>query len=244
MTSIVKTNNNLGIMRDDVVKKIFNGESDTSKELIATLIEETTNHRYKKKDILESMVMLSNNIGYNINTIDSETDTILKSNDLYVNIEYNTRHYRELDIKNNSYICNIVLKQIKSKNDYKKVKPVIQININNYDLYKKDKIIYNSVLMDKNIKKERPNNFIEIYDINLEKIRKRDYNKREEREYNRLKEILYFLTSNNKEELEELYKEDKLMEKVMSEVLDINDEIDRLFFYNKKELGRNRVRNN
>ena len=227
-------------IKDSVVKKIFSGDTESSRMLIASIIEEVTNHEFLKEEIFESMVMDNNYVAYNINTVNSETDTLLHTNDIVVNFEYNASHYRELDIKNNVYICNLVLKQIRRSKDYSKVKRVIQINLNNYNLFKDREFVHCSTYMDKKTKKIRPNNISEIYDINLAYLREIDYNKIKEGEYGELNKLLYFLVNNDKEILDSLYGEDKLMEDIKKKIEQVTNDLDYLFYYDRKELEQMR----
>jgi predicted transposase/invertase (TIGR01784 family) len=228
------------LLKDNVVKKIFSGDTESSRELIARLIEETTNHEYKREDILESMVMENPYIAVNSHGVNSEVDTFLSTNDVMVNIEYNTTHYRELDIKNNSYVCNLTLRQIVTYKDYSNVKKIIQINLNYYDLFGDNEFIHDSVYIDKKTKKIRPNNITEIFDINLELLRKMDYNNIEEGEYGELKKSLFFLINNDKKALGIVYRDDHIMEEIMKKIKVITNDLDELFYYDKKELEKQR----
>jgi predicted transposase/invertase (TIGR01784 family) len=156
-----------------------------------------------------------------------------------VNIEYNTTHYRELDIKNNSYVCNLTLRQIVTYKDYSNVKKIIQINLNYYDLFGDNEFIHDSVYIDKKTKKIRPNNITEIFDINLELLRKMDYNNFEG-EYGELKKSLFFLINNDKKALGIVYRDDHIMEEIMKKIKVITNDLDELFYYDKKELEKQR----
>ena len=228
------------LLKDNVVKKIFSGDTKSSRMLIARVIEEVTDHEFREEDILKSMIIDNSHVSYNIHTVNADVDTLLHTNDIIVNFEYNTSHYRELDIKNNAYICNLVLRQISSYKDYSSVKRVIQINLNNYDLFNDKEFIHASVYMDKKTKRIRPNNISEIYDINLEVLRKIDYNKINKEEDRELKRLLYFLINNNKLVLNSLYRKDKLMEDIMKKIEQVTNDLDYLFYYDKKELERQR----
>ena len=228
------------LLKDSIVKKIFSGDTESSRRLIASVIEEVTNHEFTKEEILKSMVMTNNYVAYNMHTVNGEVDTLLETDDIIVNFEYNTSHYKELDIKNNSYVCNLVLRQIKTSKDYSLVKRVIQINLNNYNLFKDKEFIHASVYMDKKTKKIRPNNISEIYDINLALLRKMNYNEIEKGEDKELKKLLYFLINNDKKVLTSLYRRDKLMEEIMKKIEQVTNDLDYLFYYDRKELERQR----
>ena len=210
----VKEKVEVELLKDSVVKKIFSGDTESSRMLIASIIEEVTDKEYKKEDIVKNMVIENPYVSNSIKTVNSEVDTLLHTDDIEVNIEYNYYHSKNVDYKNNTYICKLILRQVRNSGEYSKMKKVIQINLNNYDLFKDKEFLHSSVYMDRKTKRIRPNNISEIYDINLALLRKIDYNKIEEGEYGELKKLLYFLVNNDKDILNSLYGRDKLMEDI------------------------------
>ena len=157
-------------------------------------------------------------------------------NDKYINIEINYNNKRIVTIKNNIYLYNIILRQIGKSRDYKNILSVIQININNYDLFKEGEFIYKSQMVETRYNKVR-DEMITIYDINLDYLKKIDYTKIIERNYN-LEKILYIFICNDDKELDYIYKGDKTMEKVREDFDHIKAALDELLYYNPEELER------
>ena len=114
-------------------------------------------------------------VNVNKNVKNQEVDVIYDTDDNYVNIEINYQNSQDLQIKNNAYIAQLYLKQIKPGENYPKIKPIVQININNYDYYKKKKFIYHSYVMEEEYHLARDKN-IEIFDINVDLLTEIDYN--------------------------------------------------------------------
>ena len=234
----VKEKVEVELLKDSVVKKIFSGDTESSRMLIASIIEEVTDKEYKKEDIVKNMVIENPYVSNSIKTVNSEVDTLLHTDDIEVNIEYNYYHSKNVDYKNNTYICKLILRQVRNSGEYSKMKKVIQINLNNYDLFKDKEFLHSSVYMDRKTKRIRPNNISEIYDINLALLRKIDYNKIEEGEYGELKKLLYFLVNNDKDILNSLYGRDKLMEDIKKKIEQVTNDLNYLFYYDKEELER------
>ena len=78
---------------------------------------------------------------------------------------------------------------------------------------------------------------ITIYDINLDYLKKIDYTKIIERNYN-LEKILYIFICNEKEKLDYIYKGDSVMEKIREDFDHIKAALDELLYYNPEELER------
>ena len=87
----------------------------------------------------------------------------------------NSSKSKNYERKNNSYICQLVLRQTRKALDYKnKYKKVYQINMNTYPVTDDRTIIRSRVLDDERYLKIHP--IFEIFDINLVKLCERDYN--------------------------------------------------------------------
>ena len=221
-------------INDKVIKKILNSEKRECREYLARIISGVLNIRVK--DIIDNIELIEPDISSNINSVDSKVDSIYKVDDKYINIEINYNNKRIVTIKNNIYLYNIILRQIGKSKDYKNVLSVIQININNYDLFKEGDFIYKSQMMDTKYKKKR-DEMITIYDINLDYLKKIDYTKIIERNYN-LEKILYIFICNDNKELDYIYKGDKIMEKVREDFDHIKAALDEMLYYNPEELER------
>ena len=221
-------------INDKVIKKILNSEKRECREYLARIISGVLN--ISEEDILDNIELIEPDISSNVNSVDSKVDSIYKVDDKYINIEINYNNKRIVTIKNNIYLYNIILRQIGKSKDYKNVLSVIQININNYDLFKEGDFIYKSQMMDTKYKKKR-DEMITIYDINLDYLKKIDYTEIIERNYN-LEKILYIFICNDNKELDYIYKGDKIMEKVREDFDHIKAALDEMLYYNPEELER------
>jgi predicted transposase/invertase (TIGR01784 family) len=67
-----------------------------------------------------------------------------------------------------------------------------------------------------------------------------DYNNIEEGEYGELKKSLFFLINNDKKALGIVYRDDHIMRDIMKKIKVITNDLDELFYYDKKELERQR----
>ena len=94
------------------------------------------------ESIKDNIELIEPDISSNINSVDSKVDSIYKLDNKYINIEINYNNKRIVTIKNNIYLYNMILRQIGSSKEYKDIKSVIQININNYDMFKEGRFLY------------------------------------------------------------------------------------------------------
>ena len=162
-------------------------------------------------------------------------DTIYSDDEEYINIEINYNYSKSLIVKNNIYVYHMILRQVKKSTDYDNISPVIQININGYDLFKRGKFIYKSELREVSINEKR-DNMITIYDINLDYLRNISYNKIKKGIIYDLEKILYIFVCDNKELLDNIYKGDNVMNKVRDDFDVITYENDSVLYYNPEDL--------
>jgi predicted transposase/invertase (TIGR01784 family) len=217
-----------------VVKKILNSEKEECREYLVRIISGVLN--VDIETIRNNIELIEPDVSSNINSVDSKVDSIYKTKDNYINIEINYNNKRIVTIKNNIYLYNMILRQIGRSKEYNNVLPVIQININNYDIFKEGRFVYESKIREKENGKVR-DEMITIYDINLEYLKKIDYNEIIEGNYN-LEKILYIFICNNKEELDYIYKGDEVMEKIREDFDYIKQALDDMLYYNPEELER------
>ena len=143
-------------------------------------------------------------------------DVLIKTDNLFVNIEVNSHNYNGLSERNFSYIALVYASHIKVGEEYNNDLDFIQINLT-VGLGTNQPEISVSSIINKDTLKLKVRN-LDIYDVNLDKINSRCYN--EDDEYNFLKMI-----TAPKEELEFLAeKGDTLMKKIKDEVNRVNDE--------------------
>ena len=213
--------------RDSIVKKIFTSTEDGLKYLSKIVC--------KVLDISEEDVtftLLHPDVSVNENSVNSEVDVALESNEILVNVEVNSVRSRKNERKNNMYICHLVLRQRRNAKDYsKKFKKVYQINLNTYSVTNDDRFIVRSRLLDDKTYEEI-HSFFEIYDINLAKILDKDYTiiKKDEKS---LEKLLYLLISDDERLIKKVYDGDDFMAKIIREVKNSSDDFDNLLRYNR-----------
>ncbi len=218
------------LLKDEFAKKIF--RSEDCKEYVASVIAVLLH--LKKEDVMNNLTLINPEVNVNKNVKNQEVDVIYDTKENYVNIEINYRNSQDLRIKNNAYIAQLYLKQIKPKEKYQ-IKPIVQININNYDYYKKKKFIYHSVVMEEEYHIARDKN-IEIFDINVDLLTEIDYNEIEKLNERDLKWLLYIFVCGDKRRRKEVYGESEMMKKVNQKVESYDDPLDAYLFYDKKAM--------
>ncbi len=218
------------LLNDEYAKKIF--RSEDCREYVASVIAVVLN--LKKEYVMENLTLINPNVNINENVKDQEVDTVYDTKENYINIEINYRNSKVSKIKNSAYIAQLYLKQVKPGEKYQ-IKPIVQININNYDYYKKNQFIYHSYVMEEEYHIVRDKN-IEIYDINLDLLSKMDYNEIEKMNERDLKWLLYIFVCEDKKLRKEVYGGSEMMKKVNKKVEDYEQALDAYLFYDKKAL--------
>ena len=103
---------------------------------------------------------------------------------------------------------------------------------------KKEEFIYHSKLYEKKYHIER-SDFIEIIDINLEKLRQIDYNTLIKSDDMTLEKALYLFVCDDIEKLNVIYEGDKLMKKLMKENEDLLKNFDEMLYYDRDKMFLN-----
>ena len=222
-------------INDKVIKKILTSERRENREYLIRIISATTNIDINL--LRDNIELVTNEVSSNVNVVDSTVDTIYKDNNKYFNIEINYNNSNIVTVKNNIYLYNMILRQVRKSNEYKEVLPAIQININNYDMFKKGEFIYKSKMIDMKYHKVR-DEMITIYDINLEYLREIDYNEIKKGNNYNLEKILYIFICNNKKELDYIYNGDDVMDKVRENFDSVVSELDEMLYYNPEDINR------
>ena len=181
------------ILNDKVVKTLLSKNESFTKEYMCRIIHKTMD--IPLADLRKDLTLVHPSIPVKQDVVGSETDILYQTKDYYIDIEVNYRYSNVLESKNTIYMAQLLLRDVKSYKDYLKAKKVLQINICNYDLFGLGKFIYRSTLMEENYHKIRSDK-IEIIDINLDYLRKVDYN---DIKKNSLESDLYFLIEENQD---------------------------------------------
>ena len=223
------------LLKDKVAKKLFT-EKQVGLEYLRKIISLAIGIPMDMID--KDIKLIHPNIGVNKNIVNSEADVVLENNEFYVNLEINYYNNETSDIKNGLYLCHLLLRQVKKAKEYKALKKVYQINLNSYDALGKEEFIYHSKLYEKKYHIER-SDFIEIIDINLEKLRQIDYNTLVKSEDMTLEKALYLFVCDDIEKLNAIYEGDKLMKKLMKENEDLLKNFDEMLYYDRDKMFLN-----
>ena len=221
-------NNQNKLLYDVVIKKLLSSNTETLKRYVKEIFEEIT-----RKEI-KNLKLIHPNIGINKNAVNSEVDIVYETEDTYYNIEVNKEYSKKLDKKNLVYLHQLSLRSVKKSKDYVNSKKVVQINLNNYDRFKEGKFLYKSSIMEENISLKR-NEEIEIYDVNLDYLRKVGYNYIKK---NKLAKYLYLLVEEDEEKIKKIYEGDELLMDVKKEAERIMENLDALLYYDPEELWK------
>ena len=185
--------------------------------------------------VKDNLELITPRINDNVNTEYSMVDANYENDTSIINIEVNYRNTIKGRNRSMKYVCHLILKQIRKYNKGLNIKPIYQININNYDIYKKDKFIYKSYMMEETLHIKR-DNMISIIDINMDFLKKKNYT--EIKKGNSLEKLLYILICEDKNELNKLYIGDGVMEKVREKLETLTDDFDNDLYYNLEEFQK------
>ena len=138
---------------------------------------------------------------------------------MYVNIELNFYNTKSKIRQLQSYIFQIFLGQLHTYKNYNKMKKIVQISIDAFDMFNMGEFMYRVSLMEE--KHKIPyNDLIQIVHVNLDYLRKIKYNELIKEE-NKLMRDLYFMMCDDKMELKSVYERDDLMKKIVKEAAQI-----------------------
>lgn len=216
--------------RDTIIKNLLTS-SEAGLNYLAMIVCKVLGLSYD--DFTFSLI--HSNVVVNKNVVNNEVDIALQNSNIVVNIEVNSKKGNRMERKNNSYICQLILRQTRNSVDYeRKYKKVYQINLNTFGVTKDKRFIVKSKILDVETHEEIHPMF-EIYDINLAKILDKDYTiVREDRES--LEKLLYLLICSDKEKMNEVYDGAEFMAKITREINTQEDDFDKLLFYNSEVL--------
>lgn len=218
-----------GFLRDLAFKKLF---LETPQ-----LLNYVYNYALDLLDlpIDDSIHLLDNNLNDNINIKNRESDLLYESNNYLINIEGNSQTSVSVNLKNLSYLCALLLRQVKP-GDADKVKKVLQININNKSPFKTKNFINITELID-SITNEVRNELFFIVDFNLENSYNMTYNEIDSLPDDDPKKIFYVFTSENNDKYYELYKNNKLGQLILRRMEYMIENFDAIFYYDRDKFN-------
>ena len=200
------------LMNDEVVRALLKNSS-VAKKFVSRIVSEIINIPFE--DIYNDMKYINDDRLSSAKVIDAETDVMVETPNLFINLEIcytkgPTRN-RQLD----TYNYELYLNQASTTNDYKDMKQIIQIAIENYDFFKRGQFLYKVVSMEENLH-ILENDFITKYHLNIDLLKKVSYNSIKE-EKDTLKKMMYMFVC-EEEYLDKAYEGDDFMESVVDEV--------------------------
>ena len=183
----------------------------------------------------DTVDLLDNNVNDNINIKNRESDLLYESNKYLINIEGNSQTSISVNLKNLSYLCALLLRQVKPGEE-DEIKTVIQININNHSPFKTKNFINITKLID-SITGEVRNGQIAIVDFNLDYYDDVTYNEIDSLPDANSKKIFYLLTSKNNDKYYGLYKNSKLGQMLVRRMEMMIENFDAIFYYDKDKFN-------
>ncbi len=225
-----------GFINDIFIRRIFS--NPRNRDYITKLFLALEND--KNIEVLEvvDFKILNNELNNYSDLSNRVTDSYFKvyttKGPILLNTEFNGQRSRKSYNKNNVYICHMLLKIFdeETKESYYKA---VQININNYDRYRKGKFIYREDLISKYDNDEEY--ILTIYDINVAILRKLSYD--DIRKLDRLgaKYLSLIFISND----EIMFEGDTMMLRIVKELNELSKTLDELLYYDpvkfKKEAA-------
>ena len=220
---------NSGFLLDLAFKKIF---LETPQ-----LLNYVYNYTLELLDlpIDDSIHLLDNNLNDNINIKNRESDLLYESDNYLINIEGNSQTSVSVNLKNLSYLCALLLRQVKP-GDADKVKKVLQININNKSPFKTKNFINITELID-SITNEVRNELFFIVDFNLENSYNMTYNEIASLPGDDPRKIFYVFTSENNDKYYELYKNNKIGQLILRRMEYMVENFDAIFYYDRDKFN-------
>ena len=183
----------------------------------------------------DTIDLLDNNVNDNINIKNRESDLLYESNKYLINIEGNSQTSISVNLKNLSYLCALLLRQVKPGEE-DEIKTVIQININNHSPFKTKNFINITKLID-SITGEVRNGQIAIVDFNLDYYDDVTYNEIDSLPDANSKKIFYLLTSKNNDKYYGLYKNSELGKMLVRRMEMMIENFDAIFYYDKDKFN-------
>lgn len=219
-------------MKDTVALKILNDEE--CRDYVVKIISLSLN--LDEEMVRKNLKLIHPNIANSNKYKNQVTDVLLENDEMIIDIEGNYNQYESGKIKNTLYLGNLQVRQIKSRDKYQ------QINLNNFDYYKKGNFLYHSYMMEENSHKKR-NDLLEIVDINLEYLSDISYNEIKKLDEKDLRWLLYIFVCKDKDLREQLYQEKRVMGIVSKKLEEVTQYLDELLFYDPDQLREEGMKN-
>ena len=207
----------------------------TSKEVRSYLIDIISDViKIDKEEIRKNIVFKQNEHNLlGINEKRKTSDLIVEISYGVINLEMNKDWYDGLFDRKHEYISKIRENILKEEKRYNKLKKVIQINFDNFNIYKTEEIILKFEMMNEEKIREKVNK--ESYHVILPNARKKYYN---EGIRNALVERLVIMTMEKEKELEELIEKNMELKPVGEKIIEISRDEELQGIYDRQEHER------
>lgn len=191
------------------------------------------NYEYVKNNL----ELVHNGVNENQNIKGRDTDALFENDYSVINFEFNTEYKSAYIIKNNMYVFHLYLRQLKPGEKERKIKPIYQINVNNFDIYQKGEFIYKTQLCETTYHCIRDNNLV-IYDINMDFLKKLSYNEIDGMPSDSLEKL--FLIFYNREDFnyEQFYDGNPIMERVIKRLEEMWESFDDMLYYDVEKIRK------
>lgn len=191
------------------------------------------NYEYVKNNL----ELVHNGVNENQNIKGKDTDALFENDYSVINFEFNTEYKSAYIIKNNMYVFHLYGGQLKPGEKENKIKPIYQINVNNFDIYQKGEFIYKTQLCETTYHCIRDNNLV-IYDINMDFLKKLSYNEIDGMPSDSLEKL--FLIFYNREDFnyEQFYDGNPIMERVIKRLEEMWENFDDMLYYDVEKLRK------
>lgn len=233
---MIKTNHKVIPMTyDKIFKSVL--ESDDTRNYLISIINEITGI---PKDALKSDMRFKNSEMpvTNVNEKRKILDLIVDIKDCVINLEMNKYYYEGLVDRNHEYISKIRESLIKEGEDYSYLRKVIQINFDDYNMYKpEERAIIKFEMMDETGLKEGVG--VESYHVILPNVKEKYYN---EGVKDGIIGKLVIMMMEDSKELEKIIKENMELRPVGKKILELSKDEEMQGWYDEEEHER-KVRN-
>ena len=218
---------------DRVAKKIFTSGTEASQEYLIRIVSLATGISYEK--LKKGFHLIHPNANLKAHLVDSELDIAFESDEYMISFEINKEKARTTNVKNDSYVIILYMRQLNSSKDYDHLKPIYQINLDDYDYFGDNYFLYMSRMME--TRSCKPHEYpVYIININLDYLKKLGYN--DIRHASELEKLLYLFACSDRKQLKKIYKGDSLMGKIWKQADDILKDIDSMLYYDGEEYNR------
>jgi len=200
--------NKLSVKRDIVFKRIFahKGNEEFLREFLSSLL----NLEIKEIEIMHDIHLEKDVEEDKLGIIDVRA--IINDRSI-VNIEIQLENENNIIPRSTFYGAKLFTSELKKKEEYQTLKPVIVICILNYKLFNSKEYINKTVTVLENNKEYVVNEYLKYYYIELPKFRK------ESKDYEDItSQWLTFIDGENKKELEKVMKDNNLIKEANKEL--------------------------